>query len=505
MSPMRLAYARIMQESNAFSPVPTTLADFERTHLVEGDELARRTSSRLVREVTGFVRNAELSGLHDAIREHGEAVEPVPLISAWAVSGGPLAPECVDALEARLVTSLERALDVGRIDGVLLALHGAMTAKGDPDVESRLLERVRALVGAVPIACTFDLHGLMTRRKMAALDLLAAYRTNPHRDHRKTGARAGRMLIAAMTGQRLARAWRSLPMAMGGGAGVDFLAPSSRLFRLMRQLERDPRVHDVSLFLCHPWNDHPELGWSTVVFADDQPLADRLADQLAEAAWQVRDVPPPRFIEVDEALARIRAEKLRRHLGTICVCDASDVVGAGGTGENTHLLAALLAAPDLQSHVPLRDAVAVDALWPRAIGEHVELTVGGRFDPEDSPPVAVRGFVRAKRMTEAFGRVVALDLGHVQLVLTEAAPLVMKPGFYRQVGLEPMCADVTVVKSFFPFRLFFLAENRLALYVKTRGVTDLDRVQRLQMNGPVHPMARLTDWRAEDRRRRMAS
>lgn len=502
---MRLAYARIMQESNAFSRAPTTLADFERTHLVEGDELARRTSSRLVREVTGFVRNAELSGLHDAVREHGQGIDPVPLVSAWAVSGGPLTPECVDALEHKLVSALERALQAGRIDGVFLALHGAMTAQGDPDVESRLIERVRALVGAVPIACSFDLHGLMTRRKMAALDLLAAYRTNPHRDHRKTGARAGRMLIAAMTGQRLARAWRSLPMVTGGGAGVDFLAPSSRLFRLMRQLERDPRVYDVSLFLCHPWNDHPELGWSAVVFADDQALAERLADQLAEAAWQVRDVPPPRFVEVDEALARVRHEKLRRHLGTICICDASDVVGAGGTGENTHLLGALLGAPDLRSYVPLRDAVAVKQLWDRSVGDVVEATVGGRFDPDDSPPLAVHGKLRGKLATEAFGRVVVLDLDHVQLVLTEAPPLVMKPGFYRQVGLEPMRADVTIVKSFFPFRLFFLAENRLALYVKTRGVTDLDRVQRLQMNGPVHPMARLTDWRAEDRRRRTSS
>lgn len=502
---MRLAYARIMQESNAFSRAPTTLADFERTHLLEGDELARRASSRLVREVPGFVRNAELSGLHDAIREHHAAIEPLPLVSAWAVSGGPLTSECVEVLEHKLVTNLERALRAGRIDGVFLALHGAMTAQGDPDVESRLVERVRTLVGEVPIACSFDLHGLMTRRKMAALDLLAAYRTNPHRDHRKTGARAGRMLIAAMNGQHLARAWRSLPMVMGGGAGVDFLAPSSRLFRLMRRLEKDPRVHDVSLFLCHPWNDHPELGWSAVVFADDQALADQLADQLAEAAWQVRDVPPPRFLEVDEALARVRHERLRRHLGTICICDASDVVGAGGTGENTHLLAALLAAPDLRSHVPLRDAVAVRDLWGRSIGDTLEVTVGGRFDPEDSPPITVRGKLRKKLATEAFGRVVVLDLGHVQLVLTDAAPLVMKPGFYRQVGLEPMRADVTVVKSFFPFRLFFLAENRLALYVKTRGVTDLDRVRRLQMNGPVHPMARLTDWRAEDRRRRMAS
>ncbi len=497
---MRLAYARIMQESNAFSPVPTTLEDFERTHYLSGAELARSVSSRVVREVPSFARNAELSGLHDAIRGARDVrIEPVPILSAWAISGGPLSRACADTLETRLAEGLRRA---GRVDGVFLALHGAMSSDGEPDIEARILETVRGIVGRVPIACTFDLHGLLTRRKMQQVDLFSAYHTNPHRDHRETGERAGRLLINAMKGKRSARAWRSLPMITGGGAGVDFLAPSSRLFRLMRKLGKDPRVHDLSLFLCHPWNADPELGWSTAAFADDQRTADLYADQLAEAAWQTRDVPPPQFLEVDEALARVRREKLRRKLGTICWCDASDVVGAGGSGENTRLLTALLAAPDLISYVPLRDAEAVAELWSRALGDTVELTVGGRFDPIDSPPQKVRGVLKHKRTNVTFGRIVALDLGHVQLVLTEAPPLVMKPDFYRKVGLEPLRADITVVKSFFPFRLFFLAESRLALYVKTRGVTDLDRVQALTMNGPVHPMARLTDWRAQDARRR---
>lgn len=499
---MRLAYARIMQESNAFSPVPTTLADFERSHYITGAELARRVERRAVREVPGFVRNAELSGLHDALREAKDArIEPVPILSAWAISGGPLSTECAATLEARLAQGLR---DAGPVDGVFLALHGAMSAAGESDIEARILETVRSVVGDVPIACTFDLHGLLTLRKMKSLDVFSAYHTNPHRDHRETGARAGRLLIDAMQGRRFARAWRSLPMITGGGAGVDFLAPSSRLFRLMRKLGKAPRVRDLSLFLCHPWNADPELGWSTAAFADDQRTADLYADQLAEAAWLTRDATPPRFLEVDEALARVRSEKLRRKLGTICWCDASDVVGAGGSGENTRLLSALLAAPDLVSHVPLRDADALTELWPNAIGDTVTLTVGGRFDPIDSPPQRVQGVLRAKRTTPTFGRIARLDLGHVQLVLTEGAPLVMKPDFYRQVGLEPLRADVTVVKSFFPFRLFFLAESRLALYVKTRGVTDLDRAHGLAMNGPVHPMTRLTDWRAQDARRRLS-
>jgi microcystin degradation protein MlrC len=525
---LRIAYGRIMQESNAFSPLPTTLEDFQRTHLHEGHDLARRVVDKHVHEVDGFARNAELSGFHEAVRRYGEGrIETLPLLSAWAISGGPLSAHCLSTLIERMVAALRRA---GPVDGVFLALHGAMGAFDDEthhfgkDPEARILEAVREVVGPrVPIAVTFDLHGLLTVDKMAALDLLAAYHTNPHRDHQKTGLRAGRMLVETVLGRaRPHRAWRSLPMLVGGGAGVDFLAPTAGLFRLIRKMEADPRVRDISLFLCHPWNDHPELGWSVAVFADDQDLAERLADQLAEGAWATRHDAPPTFLEASAAIARIKKEKLRRALGTICVCDASDVVGAGGAGENTNLLRAFLdAAPELLTYLPVRDPVAIAALAHHAIGDRVDVTIGGRIDPASNPAVRVMGRLVHRSTSDTFGTRLVIDLAPdpkqprarddgprrygMKVVLTEGAPLVMKPTFYRELGLDPWKADVCVVKSFFPFRIFFLPQSRLALYVKTRGVTDFDYVHQLETRGPTFPRVPLVDWRAEDRRRRAAS
>ena len=199
----------------------------------------------------------------------------------------------------------------------------------------------------------------------------------------------------------------------------------------------------------------------------------------------------------------MRAARWRRKVGTACVCDVSDVVGAGGTGENTRLLSALLAeAPDLVSYVPIRADAAVDLLWPHALGDRVEVTVGGELHPEMNPPVTVSGTLIAKREPEGFGRVAVLDLGAVKLCVSDAPPMVMKPSYYRQLGLEPLKADITVVKSFFPFRIYFLAENRLTQYARTKGITDFDVVTTLRFAGPVHPQVALDDWRAEDARRR---
>lgn len=506
--PMRIAYGRVAQETNAFSPVPSTLDDFARLHLVEGGDLARAASSS-GHEVPGLIKNAELSGFVHAAARTARAlsrpVETVPLLSAWAMPSGPLVAEAWQTLRDRLIGRLRAA---GPVDGVFLSLHGALRGAADvPDPEEDLLAAVRDVVGPdVPVAVTMDLHGVLTPGKVDRTTILCAYRTNPHRDLFATGKRAGALLVRTIAGQvRPVTRWRSLPLLLGGGATIDFFAPMRAIFSRMKAMERDPRVLSVSLFMCHPFNDSPDLGWSVHVTTDGDPaLADRLADELADLAWSVRDVKPPRFLSPSEGIAEVRRAWLARRTGTVCVVDVSDIVGAGTPGENTNLLAALLAeAKDLVSYVPVRDAVAVDQLWSRAPGEPVELEVGGRFDPETNPPVRVAGRLRSKHATAHFGRAVVLDLGHVQLILTELPPLPLKPSFYSDLGLNPWRADLVIVKNFFHYRVYFALMHRKSVPIRTRGASDLDLpLRRGVFNGPVYPRDPITDWRPHDLRRR---
>ncbi|HSD89910.1 MAG TPA: M81 family metallopeptidase, partial [Kofleriaceae bacterium] len=182
----RIAYARIAQETNALSPVPTTLHDFEGSHYLEGDALLHATTEGP--EVAGFFKRAELAGFMSAARARKADVEPVPLMSAWASSGGPLSKECFEELEARLVEKLRRA---GNLDGMYLCLHGAMGAQGISDPETRLVRAVRSVIGGAPLVVSHDLHGNVTQARVDAVDALVAYQTNPHRDHAKIGRKAG--------------------------------------------------------------------------------------------------------------------------------------------------------------------------------------------------------------------------------------------------------------------------------------------------------------------------
>ncbi|MEZ4302011.1 MAG: M81 family metallopeptidase [Polyangiaceae bacterium] len=498
----RIAFARINQETNALSPVPTTFEDFRSTHLLEGAELAMAVGPK-GEEVPQMFRRAELAGFMDAARAHRTNVEPIPLLSAWAVASGPLTRPTFDTLVDKLTTGLKKA---GRVDAVYLALHGAMGVTGVRDPEKEILKAAREVVGNVPIVATYDLHTNQTRERIEASDSLQSYQTNPHRDHARVGRRAGEMLVGMLEKRlRPTLGWRTLPMILGGGVTIDFLPPMLPVFLRMKWMERDPRVLGTSVNMCHPWNDHPSLGWSTTVVTNNDPsLADRLADELAELCWSRRHQLPPRMKSPSEAVAAARGATLARKLGAVMMADLSDVVTAGAPGENTALLKTLLEEGDgMISYVPLRDPAAVAEIWGRPEGSEVEVSVGGKLDPKRGQALTVRGKIQRKGQFHGFERMVVIASGGVRLVLVEGPAIVMRPSFYEQVGLDPWDADVIVVKNFFPFLLFFAKVNRKTLLVRSSGVTDFDAARELTFDGPVHPFDPVSDWRAADHRRRV--
>ncbi|NCG19658.1 MAG: hypothetical protein GWP91_11680 [Rhodobacterales bacterium] len=505
MSKFRIAFCRISQETNALSPLRTEVEDFRRTHFYQGEELLERCG-RWGYEAPGLIRNAELSGFVRSVQKLGQGkIEAVPLFSAWTVPAGPLSAEAHRFFCERIVTDLTSA---GDIDAVYMSFHGALRADDTVDPEADMLAAVRSVLGPdAPVAVSLDLHAHLTSEMMAHTGLFSAYRTNPHRDHAGTGYRSGALLI----GQLLEKhhptvAWRALPMVLGGGTTLDFMPTMRPIFRRMTQMEKDPRVLDVSLLMCQLWNDAPDLGWATLLLTDNDPaLAEELAEELAELAWAVRHKLPPELPDASEAVALARAATWRRRLGTVCLSDASDMVGAGATGENTKLLRVLLdEAADMRCHVPIRDANLVAALWDQSIGDSFESAVGGTLDPDRNPPITISGVLLLKRAETLFGRSVLVQLGHVYLVVTEGPPLCMKPDFYTQFGLSTTAADITVVKSLFPFRLYFLAYNRLTLYARTGGITDFDVYRDFTFDGPTHPKDAVDCWRAGDHRRRIA-
>jgi microcystin degradation protein MlrC len=471
---LRIAYGRLFHEANAYSPLRTTTEDFERLHLIEGEDLARATTLRGT-ELKSFMPHAELTGFRQAARVAGD-VTTVPLESAFAVPNGPLTRASYDELTGRLLERIERALP---LDGVYLALHGSMQVEGLAGApEGDLLRRVRALVGdGAKIAVSYDLHANLTAGLVEYADVVVAYRSNPHWDLAPTGYRAGRRLVRAIRGEiRPVHAWRKLPMLLGGGMTIDFLAPMRGVFRGMKRLERDRRVVSASLFMVHPFTDAEELGWGAHVSTDgEEALANELVDALAATLWDMRKVDLPEMFDPSRAIEEAKRTRWRK-AGPVTFVDADDIVGAGAPGGNTHIVAALAAeGKGLTSYAPVHDPALVDELWDVGIGTRRRAVLRGTTG-YGMPEVALEVTVAARAHTD-FGRVVRLDAGDLHVVATEQPPLPIHPSFWSAVGLSARRADIIVQKNFFHYRMFYLGTSFRHIPVVSAGASSLSRAR----------------------------
>jgi microcystin degradation protein MlrC len=365
--------------------------------------------------------------------------------------------------------------------------------------EAELLRRVRALVGpSVKLAVSYDLHANLSEGLVAPADVLVAYRTNPHWDLAPTGFRAGNRLIRVLRGElRPVHSWRKLPIVIGGGVTIDFLAPMRGVFKFMRDLESDPRVISASLFMVHPYTNAEHLGWAVHVSTNgDQALADSLVDKLADRAWEERTSSLPPMFGVSEALEEAKSS-LARRFGPVTLVDCDDVVGAGAPGGNTRIVRGLLAKDyGLRAFVPLHDPRLVEELWSVADGETREVVLRGT-PGYGAPEVAVSATLRAHATTDS-GRTLRLDCGKVHVVVCERAPLPIHPSFWEAVGLRARDADVIVQKNFFHYRMFYATMSFKHVPVVSAGATSFDGVRNATYVVPMVPAAKVDDWRPSD-------
>ncbi len=499
--PLRIGYGRIFHECNSYSPLLTERENFEGLHYFEGRALGDFLASDQ-RELIDILRKAELRGSLKAAAKAGN-VECVPLLSALAVPSGPISEDCFAWLRARLKASLQEA---GQLDAMYLALHGSMRVIGlDAAPEGVLIADVKELMGeSFPIAVSYDMHANLSPATVDTSTILEGYRTNPHRDLYKTGVRATSQLIDCLRSKTTPkRAWRKLPVIIGGGMTIDFLKPMRPIFMHIKKLCRRPEVISAHLFMAHPFTDAEDLGWAVHVCTDDdQALAEKLADELAEMAWEVRKTPLPTFLSPSDALRDLRKAKIARKLGHVSLVDTSDVVGAGATGGNTHLLDALVReGSDLMVLLPLHDPAAVEELWSCSEGDNVQVTLRGTPGLATQPEVDLQARID-KRIDGDFGKTLVLRHGELRVAITERPPGPVHPKFWRQLDLSPWKADAIVQKFFFHYRLFYAASLRKNIPVTSQGPSSLEYVSKRKFDHLTYPHDDVLEWRSFDANQR---
>jgi microcystin degradation protein MlrC len=464
----KLAIARLWYEANSFSPLRTSLAAFQAREWVSGDA-ARAFYAGTATEIGGVLA---LEPRHPDWEFHY-------LHCAAAPPGGLVEPAAFAAISERILGGIAGK----RWDAVYLSLHGAMATIDDPTPEFHLLQAVREMVGAAPVAASFDLHAHVSAEMAALLDATSGYHTYPHIDMDEAAKRTLALLIAKVEGHAHPKiAVAKVPAIMPSFNMRTADGPMAELQQLAGMWRRQRGMLDVTIYGGFAYGDSPFAGPSVVAVAEkDQKLAQRCANQLAAEFLKRRQqffvrLPRP----ADGLQQAIRAEGK----GPAIVLDPADNPLSGGIGDTPALFQALLEAkpPAGTVFAFFWDPPLVEACHQAGTGATMEAKLGGRITLDFGLPVPVTA--KTQKLTDGkfrnegpyehhllvdVGRTALLEVGSVRVIVTESCQTPNDPAYFRLHGIDPEAVPLLCVKAKNHFRAGFTDMARCIIDVDCPG------------------------------------
>lgn len=486
---MRIAVGGLMHETHTFAAERTLAEPFQ---LREGDDIL---------ELAGT--NASIGGAIDGCRAAG--AEIVPLVYGFAIPAGYVDRGVYEDLVSRLTDRLSAA---GVVDGVVLTLHGAMVVDGIDDAELDILERVRTVVGpALPVAVTLDFHANTSRRLTELATLIVGYDTYPHVDPGERAEEAVQLLVRTIRGEIApAMGFAAPPLMPVPQAQMTAREPFASLFAHVHALEEAGSVLSITLAGGFAYSDVPMAGLSVTVVTDNDPaLAQDLADEIAQMAWDRREQMIVTNVPVPEAVAAAIAEPV----GPVVLVDVGDNVGGGTLGDATEVLVELLRQDAQRAVVVIADPEAAEAARVAGVGAEVDLLVGGKVDRLHGDPVRLRGVVQSlhdgKWVHEGPENAgVPVDSGPTAVVRSGGVTVVLNsrktmPGDQQQlksVGIEPTEQHILVMKSAIRWRGGFESITARSIDVDTLGLgsVNLANFAYQRIRRPIFPLDPETTW-----------
>ncbi len=299
-----------------------------------------------------------------------------------------------------------------------------------------------------------------------------------------TGARAARLLDQTLrAGKRLEGAYRAFDYLTGIPSQCSFIDPCKGIYEDLADLEAK---HGVSLSFTpgFPMADFAECGMAVFGYGPDRKTLERAIEALRERVAGAEKDFALELLSADDAVARARE---RGEPGRpVVMADTQDNPGAGGNGDTTGLLAALVRQNAREATLGmLIDGASATRAHEAGAGATLAFTLGGRSNiPGDAPfagefTVEKLGdgkFTCTGPMFKGF----RMTLGPMALLRSRAAPGVRvvlasrkcqaaDQEMFRHVGVEPSRERMLALKSSVHFRADFQPIAKEVIVVRSPG------------------------------------
>jgi microcystin degradation protein MlrC len=492
----RVLIAQFMHETNTFSKLKTTLDDYRRRWLVEGEEMVSRFKGTR-NEVGGYIESAAKYGW-----------EPVYAAAANATPSGTLTKETWETIRDKILGAARKA---GKLDAVCLSLHGAMVTETEDDAEGALLEALRAIVGPdVPMVATLDLHANATVKMANNANALVSFRTYPHVDGYERAVQAAALVQETLTGRKKPRCLLSQPAMLEGADHGRTTEPGEMRDLLAKAdaYEKEPGINVVSIQVGFTWSDIPYTGPSIAVShePDAAERAREICRALIDEIWRRRDETLSArmngYRSVADSIAAARAKSDKK--GPLVLADGTDNPGGGGYNDTTPVLQALLDAKiENVGFGTIYDPAVVQQAMKAGVGAEIDVALGGHTDESMGKPVRARAVV--KMLSEGIfkndgpmnagvetnmGPTAVLRIGGVDVVTISNRVQTIDLQVFLSQGIDPTAKSVLVVKSVQHFRAAYGPIAREIVLVDSGGICspDISRLKFRKLRRPIWPL-----------------
>jgi microcystin degradation protein MlrC len=477
----RVIIGHMSHETNTFSTVKTSLEDFDPHYDQELISFYKGTRSG----IGGFI---------DVLEKHG--AEIIPTIGASATPAGPIANKDYSKIVNTIINVITKS---GDVDGVLLALHGAMIAEDIPEAEGTLLKKIREVVGpTVPIIITLDLHGLISKLMVDNCDAIFGYDTNPHIDMYERGVEATETIIKTIKGEiKPVVAFRKLPMLPPTINQRTTEGPMVKLLEKARRYEESDKVLNVCIFPAFPYADVERVGSAVVAVTDaDRELSQRICNELGDEMFSRREEFLKPLTSIEEAVNRA----IVAPQGPIILADVADNPGGGAPGDGTEVLRELIRRKAKNVGVAIiKDPEAVAKAIEVGVLGQLDMRIGAKTDRMHGEPIRVKGGVRtitdgrfihkagAVGVAVDVGRTAVIDIDGIEVILTERSHAPNDPEIYRRNGIEPTDKKILLLKSRGHFRAAYEPFSKEVIEVDGPGLTS-PNLKRFTYSNIPHPI-----------------
>ena len=455
---MRIAVARFSHETCTFCPRLTTIEHFEKGGVYYGEDLIEKA-----RKVKGYVR-----GFVNVAKEAG--VELVGILDAsrsWGGSSGSwLTKECFEKYANGIAEGLQA---VGKVSGVFLSLHGAMAARVYHKPEAEVARRVRNVVGPeVPICVTLDLHANEDSELTEVTDAVFIIKTYPHVDKEEAGMTAAKWMIDTIRGERKPTMAIRKPGVISPSVfqGTN-IHPGKTIMNRCREWESKYDCY-ISVAFGFAYADVPDGGAVVIAVTDnDQELANRIAQDISDLIWELREPLANREI-LNPREAVVKAINfVEKGRTPIVLADHADRLG-----DSTHLLKELLLQGVENFGVSsIADPYAIEKLMESyKTGDEIEMDFGAYTATRYAgDPITLKGKITflgdgnyrltgpkdTGRITNV-GQTAALDLNKNRyVVITSTLHQCQDAEGFRHYGIPYEKLEILVIKSRVHFRAFY--------------------------------------------------